>query len=112
MINKTRAITYDDKKKVFWALLCLIAVSSAVYFYAISTTIVHTSARERVEREVTELTARQGETEFGYIELKNRIGLEKARELGFHEVKKPLYVSRIAGSALGLANKKPLKSFR
>lgn len=95
---RAAVISYDHRKHSFWALTALSLLSLLVYVYAINSTARNVAERQRLEREVAELSAELGSLEFAYIERRNAITLEMARELGFSEVKSPLYVSRDSGA--------------
>ena len=62
----------------------------------------NTALRENLEAHLSDAGSRIGALEFSYIELRNGVTREKAGELGFNEVKSPLYVTRNASAALTL----------
>ena len=97
-----RAISYEDKSKAFWLLVSISLLSLSFYVYAVNATAHHIAIRQNLEREVASLTAEIGTLEFASIGLRNAITMEKAAELGFSEVRRPLYVSRTPNTALTL----------
>ena len=75
--------------------------------YAVNALARNVAERQELERQVASLSAELGALEFAYIEKRNAITLEMARELGFSEVKSPLYVSRGTASSLSFNTQNP-----
>lgn len=92
----------ENREKAFWTLVFISLASLAIYIYAINAAAHHIAVRQNLEREVAEQNAALSSLEFAVIELKNNVTIETAREFGFSEVKKPLYVSRDTESSLTL----------
>lgn len=100
MIYKTKTISYDTRYKAFWSLVSLCILLSALYIYAIVSTVGNTAVRENLEGENAILAAELGEMEFRYISMKNGVSIELARAHGFQEVTSPVYVSRVRSNSL------------
>ena len=90
------ALSYESRTSFFWSLISLSAFSLIAYIYAINATAHHIAVRENLEEKVSNIESELGSLEFAYIDLKNNVSIDTARELGFKEVSKPLYVSRQA----------------
>ena len=89
-----KTLSYDHRIRTFWILSSVALVSLVLYVYAINATTHNIAVRQNLEREITRLTAEEGSLEFAYIELRNKITLDTARQYGFAEVSTPIYVSR------------------
>lgn len=101
MTYKQGVISYDMRTKVFWFLVATLVALISVQIISIGSTTKNVAERQRLEKVVLDATARAGELEFAYIELKNTVGIEMASNLGFKEVKAPSYVSRVSPDSLG-----------
>ncbi|OHA92069.1 MAG: hypothetical protein A3J09_01055 [Candidatus Zambryskibacteria bacterium RIFCSPLOWO2_02_FULL_51_21] len=95
-----RRVSYEDRQRTFWVLAGISIFSLFIYFYAVNAIARNTALRSNLEAHLSDAGSRIGALEFSYIELRNGITKEKAGELGFSEVKSPLYVSRNAAAAL------------
>ncbi|MBI2086601.1 MAG: hypothetical protein HYT69_00260 [Candidatus Zambryskibacteria bacterium] len=93
---------YESRERAFWFLISVSLLSLALYTYAINATAHHIAVRENLEREVAGLAAELGTLEFASISLRNAVTMERAIELGFHEVGEPLFVSRTPNISLTL----------
>lgn len=91
---RSKIISIDFRAKVFWTLFPIFILSIGVYLYSVLATVEHTVIRERLVRESEELYDRVSELEFKSIALRNEVDLTKAKELGFTEVRNPIYISR------------------
>ena len=100
--GRVMAISYESRTRFFWSLITLSAFSLLAYVYAINATAHHIAVREHLEEKVAHIESELGALEFAYIDLRNNVSIETARELGFKEVREPLYVSRKTDSALTL----------
>ena len=99
---QAQAFDYENRQKFFWFLVGASILSLGAYMYAIAATAHNTAVRQNLEAEIGNRTAELSSLEFKHIALKNAVTLEVAHSYGFTEVEKPLYVSRLAGSALTL----------
>jgi len=94
-------LSYENRAHLFWFLAGVSFLSLFIYFYAINATARNVALRGNLERETQELSSEIAKLEFEYIELRGKVTLEKARELGFAEVKEPLYITtRKSGESL------------
>ncbi|MSR87716.1 MAG: hypothetical protein EXS69_00910 [Candidatus Zambryskibacteria bacterium] len=100
--RRSKAISIDDRQRMFWFLTTTSLLSLIVYIYAINATAHHIAVRENLEKKVVEMADNLGTLSFDYIELANAVTIETAHEYGFKEVKQPLYVTRGAGDSLTL----------
>lgn len=103
----TRAISYDDRAKLFWFLAGAFLFALATYMYAVNATAHHVAERAALEREAANLSAEIATLEFQAIAMKNDISIEVARAYGFVEVEKPLYVSADKADSLSFNPKRP-----
>jgi hypothetical protein len=100
--SKARAITLEDRQRVFWFLAGASALSIFIYIYAVNATAHHLAVRQNLESEVSEMSSEISRLEFEAIALRNDVTIDTARQLGFTEVKEPLYVSRTSAGSLTL----------
>lgn len=96
------AIAYDHRARLFFLLVIICLLSLFTYIYAINATARNVAVRQNLEKQITDLSTNLDSLEFTYIALKNNVTLELAYQLGFREVKSPLYVSRAHPEALTL----------
>lgn len=89
-----RALAVADDRGSYWFLAAVLAVSFALYAMFVQQTIRNVVARQALETEMSVLTTRIGELEFKYISMKNDVTIERAYQLGFHDVKETRFVSR------------------
>ncbi len=94
MKARIKNISYEDRVRTFWFLASVCLISLGAYVYAVNSTTRNVALRSELERQVTNLNAELAGLEFEYIKLKNEVTLEVAKELGYQEVRKPLYISR------------------
>lgn len=94
MNYQTKALSYDNRARIFWTLTSLSIIFIAAYIFCINLAVHNTVARQYLEGEVSTLAAKQSSLEFAYIELKNQVSLDVALAYGFREVSKPTYISR------------------
>lgn len=99
---RSRAISYEDRQRVFWSMVTISLLSLTAYVYAVNATAHHLAVRQNMEKEVAQAAADLGELEFAHIELSNAVTIETAREYGFQEVRQPLYVTRSGPGSLTL----------
>lgn len=88
------AVSFESRQRFLWSLITLSAFSLLAYVYAINATAHHIAVRENLEEKVSNIESDLGALEFAYIDLKNNVTIDTARQFGFKEVKEPLYVSR------------------
>ena len=93
-----RSLSYEHREKLFWYIVGVSVISLFAYIYAINAAAHHIAVRQNLEKEVALMKAELGSLQFTSIALKNGITIEKAYELGFTEVRRPLYVSRDASA--------------
>ena len=100
MISRTKTISYENRVRFFWTLVAISILSFSAYIYAINVTTRNIATRQGLERQIAAVSTNLDSLEFTYIELKNDITIELAREYGFREVSNPLYVSRALSTSL------------
>lgn len=100
MTKKVQIISYENKVHLFWTLVAVSIMSLFIYIYAINTTTRNIALRQNLEKQITDISTNLNSLEFTYIDLKNDVTIELAREYGFKEVKNPLYVSRASRVSL------------
>ena len=101
------AAGYHNRARFFWLLVTVSILSLSVYIYAISTTARNIALQQVLEKQTAKVSASLDSLEFAYIELKNNITIELARDYGFQETKPPLYVSRLRTTALSFNTQRP-----
>lgn len=102
MTYKTQALSYERRAQIFWLMISIIVCLAGVYCYAAMAIAHHVAERQDLEREITTLTVEQGDLEFTYLALQNKIDLSMAYQYGFQEVSKPVYVSRVTDTSRGV----------
>ncbi len=95
---KTKALQYDTRVRIFWALVSLCVFALVLYVYGVNATVRNTVARAQLEAEATNISTHLGEMEFAYISLKNKVSLEVAYARGYQDVVSPTFISRSARS--------------
>ncbi len=98
----TKTISYDTRTKVFGMMAVICVACVVVYFFAINMTVRNTVTRQRLEAEVSNVSAKLGELEFSYIALKNNVSLDKAYALGFQNVSATQYITRGKSRSLSM----------
>ncbi|PJA37087.1 MAG: hypothetical protein CO183_00130, partial [Candidatus Zambryskibacteria bacterium CG_4_9_14_3_um_filter_42_9] len=93
-MNKIKIISYDKRILLFWSLVAVSIFSLFIYIYAINATARNIAVRQDLEKKIVAISANLNSLEFSYIELRNNVTIELARQHGFTEAKSPLYVSR------------------
>lgn len=101
-MTNTKAISYNIRERVFWALLTLAIVCGSTYVYAIASTIQNVAERQQLEKQLAVLTTKQSELEFAYIAKRSQVNLGLALNNGFQEVPRLTYISRVENGALSL----------
>ncbi len=81
------------RKKLFWAMLAFIFLTSIGYALLVNATVRNIVSREKDQKELTQLQSSIAKLESEQIALKSGIDQAKAKEMGFHEVQDPQYVS-------------------
>lgn len=98
MNAKTKTFSIDLRVKLFWLFSTTIAISLAVYCYAVLATIHHTITKKNVVEHSTVLANKVSELEFVNIAMKNDVNINRALEDGYTEVINPIYISRVSVS--------------
>lgn len=99
---KVRAISYDRRVQMFWAMVGMVLLLSALYVYAVHATTRKTALREDLEGRLLTLATETSALEFSYIEKKNGVNIDVAYAAGYKDVTNPKYVSRSRVSTLSL----------
>ena len=102
MTHLTKTISYDTRARIFGILAIISVACVVVYFFAINMTVRNTVARQRLETDVSNVSAQLGELEFTYIALKNDVSLDKAYTLGFQNVATTQYITRGEARSLSM----------
>lgn len=69
---------------------CIVAV--VIYASLLASTMFYATETTSYNRQIAETTGSLSELEFEYISLKQSVTIAKAKELGFEEVKTPVFV--------------------
>jgi hypothetical protein len=85
------------QRRLVWSLVALLVVLSGMYAYFLSTSVINVIVREEMQQRIADTNARISELELTYIEAKNTVTLDMAREMGFAKVSTKQYVTRRAG---------------
>jgi len=91
-MNRNTVTKQYTNARAFWALALIIALAAGVYFYAINQTVRNVVERKQIREEIVALRGDIGNLEFRYIDAKNEITRDTARQLGFHQAEQPEYV--------------------
>ncbi|MFH1472987.1 MAG: hypothetical protein ABIF06_01050 [bacterium] len=102
MTYKIGTISYNYRTRTFWFLILVLISLTLIQVYAVSATTKNVALRQNLEKQVLNMTTQQSSLEFAYINLKNEVSLEVAREIGFKEAKNPTFVSRRSSDSLGI----------
>lgn len=106
MVHTMLAQFEEYDRKIFWALVVLVAGALLLYAYFVSASIVAVIARKGAERELGRTTAQVAALESQYALLDRNINLELAHTHGFIDVSAPKYIRAIEeGSVLTLREK-------
>lgn len=84
----------ENRVSIFWILLTIFTLSFVAYIYGINALSRSVALRQSLERESMMLASDLATLEFEYISLKNKITIDLAKERGFDEVSKPLYIAK------------------
>lgn len=79
---------------MFWAFTGLALISTLVYAYSLIATVHITADRQRLTKELSQLSSKVGDLEFKTIALRNQFDLNTALAEGYVEVKAPTFISR------------------
>lgn len=100
MYALAQSIQYKQET-IFWTLVGIIFSLALLYGYFVNVTIFNVADRSKIESNITQLSSSLGEMEFEYLSLKGAVTIEKAYELGFHNVESTHFVSRdVTGKGL------------
>lgn len=80
------------ERRVFWGLICMLAISIAVYGFFLGKTVVSVIERKVAEMEVSKIASAISSVEAEYLSLSSGIDLHSAGSYGFVESKKTAYV--------------------
>ena len=92
--RRSIALSYESRQRFFWFMAGACLFSLILYIYAIEATARNVALRANLETRVAEAEGSLSTLEFAYIQLKNGVSIETARQYDFEEVRTPLYVSR------------------
>ena len=93
-MQNIKIISYDQRVRLFWALVAISILSLFVYIYAVNAIARNIVVKQDLEKQIANISNNFNTLEFTYIELRNNVTMELAYQHGFQEVKSPLYVSR------------------
>jgi hypothetical protein len=82
------------QRRIVWTLVALLVTLTAMYGYFLSTSIVNVIVREEMQQKIANTNARISELELTYIEAKNAVTMDMAKEMGFTKVTQKHYVTR------------------
>lgn len=98
--TKQKIRTETIQRRIFFILVVCILLNVAFYTHFLNQTVINVVEREKKESEITGLFSEIGTLEFQYIQSKNDLSLEYAKELGFVESPTILFVSRTKDASL------------
>lgn len=75
-------------KALIWACVACVTIYATLLF----STMFYATETTSFNRQIVEINGTLSELEFEYISLKQSVTLAKARELGFKEIKTPVFV--------------------
>ena len=100
MTNRAKAISYENRARLFLIFASIAVLSLFAYVYAINATARNIALRQGLERQIADISANLNSLEFAYIELRNNVTIELAYHYGFQEIRNPLYISRTRPASL------------
>ncbi len=98
--TKQKIRTEAIQKRIFFILATCLLFSAVFYTHFLNQTVINVVEREKKESEITNLFSEIGTLEFQYIQSKNDLSLEYAKELGFVESPTIIFVSRAKDTSL------------
>jgi cell division protein FtsL len=93
-IKNQIANVHDLEKKLFFAVLGLTLVLSAVYGIYVRQAIVNVVERESIEKSISLKNSELADLETRYISLKNNIDLDIAYEKGFKDPSHTTFITK------------------
>lgn len=88
-------ITHTEAEKVlFFILLFVLCVTAIGYAYFVNKTVLNVVARKDTAAEIEQLRSRLSDLEFSYLQKKDTVNRELAREYGFVEITEATYVAK------------------
>lgn len=100
MVRPTHKLTIEVRKRLFYGLVSISALSLIAYVGGVLLTVNNTVARQNLEKQAAALTTSTSEMEFSAIALRNNINLDTAYTRGYKEVTHPVFVTRADGPSL------------
>lgn len=94
MKTKTLQKFHINQTHIFWACVGIIAMLIFSYIYFVNITIFHTADRSNIEESITDLKSSISQLELELIDETRTVTLEEAYDLGFRDVKSPVFVKR------------------
>ncbi|KKU26202.1 MAG: hypothetical protein UX39_C0011G0016 [Candidatus Magasanikbacteria bacterium GW2011_GWA2_46_17] len=95
-----------DRGNIFWSLAVGLVVVLGLYLYFLSNTIYTAVVRQQTEKAIAVLEESIGGLESSYLNLKNTVTIEVARDKGFTDIFATQYISRKSlGRSLSLNTK-------
>jgi len=76
----------------FISLICL-GLLFLLYAYFVNQTIINVVAREKIEKDIADVSGEIGDTEFDYMTLRNNLTLDVAYAKGFKDTEVTAFVS-------------------
>ncbi len=95
-LHITSVSFHNLQERAFFALIFLIAAVAASYLYMVSTAVMRVVDRTEALAEAKVLDTKISELESEYMASGAVIGLSDAKILGYEEIAKIEYVSRVA----------------
>jgi hypothetical protein len=84
------------------ALIAACIATVVVYAALLASTMFYATETTSFNRQIADATGSLSELEFEYINLKQSVTIAKAKELGFEEVKNPIFVRADTSVAVSL----------
>lgn len=103
----TKAALYNTRRRqIVLTLIVSIAFSALYYAYLLNQTISNGIRIERGDKQLSTLNTEVSTLEQQYFQAKNKVTLSFAKELGYADSDKTLYVSRSSQKNISLRNEK------
>lgn len=94
MIKRSSTTTIALQRRIFWFLVGFVLCLFSTYGYFVSKSITNVLLREEVEENILVVNSQISELEFSYLDKKNKVTLELAYDMGFHDIEDKEFVAR------------------
>lgn len=109
-MRRNTLITHILERRIFFLELFILAALCVAYAYCVSASIVHVIVRKEIDRSIAEVSSDISRLEASFIQAKDVVTLEYAKEYGFTVYKpKKRYIAGKSSSDLVLVTQDQLR---